>query len=77
MSWQHFDPDEYETVVESRPCSCVGTTRGCDGRCNGSFSMGMRRRAPEEVARVRAERIQREEDEILRQADEIRARRQA
>ncbi len=73
MSWFHYDPDEYETVVESRACTCCGR---CVGRCNGMLSIGQRRRSREEVARIKAERRRKEEDEILAKADSIRATRQ-
>jgi hypothetical protein len=68
------DPDEFETIVESRPCtSCDGDLRKCDGGCNGYTSVKQQRRAPEEVARLKAERRRAEEEEILAKADAIRA----
>jgi hypothetical protein len=73
-----FDEDEWERVVETRPCtSCNGDLRQCNGRCNGSFSYGMRRRTPAEVARIKSERRISAEDRILAEADAIRARRAA
>ena len=60
MSWQIWDEDEWEPVFETTPTSC---------------SMGRRRRDPAEVARIKAERERKREDEILAQADAIRARR--
>jgi hypothetical protein len=70
------DPDEFETVVDSRPCtSCGGDLTKCDGGCNGSMHIGQKRRPPEEVARIKADRRRQEEDEILAKADAIRARR--
>jgi hypothetical protein len=70
------DPDEFEAVTESRPCtSCGGDPSKCNGGCNGMASFGLKRRSPEEVARIKAERRKQEENEILAQADAIRARR--
>lgn len=76
--WTLHDPDEYEMVTHSTPCTfCGGDLSKCKGgRCNGSFGIGMVRRKPEEIARLRAERLRKEEDEILARADAIRARRQ-
>lgn len=76
MSYILHDPDEWETVTTSTPCAaCGGDIRKCNGMCTGSMSMGQRRRAPEEVARIKAERRRREEDAILVQAETIRAQR--
>jgi hypothetical protein len=76
VSYIFVDEDEWETVTESRPCrSCGGDLWKCDGRCSGAFSVGQRRRAPEEVARIKAERRRKEEDEILARADAIRVAR--
>ncbi|WP_131473044.1 hypothetical protein [Methylorubrum extorquens] len=55
------DPDEWMTV-------CTMTRH--------SASLSQVRRPKEDVLRIKAERRQREEEEILRKADEIRARRQ-
>lgn len=71
-----MDTDEWEIVCESRPCTaCNGDRTKCDGRCNGMASWGMKRRDPAEVKRIKAERLRKEEDEILAQADRIRAQR--
>lgn len=71
-----YDPDEYETVSESRPCTaCNGDITKCNGMCNGMSSIGQRRRAPEEVIRIKAERGRKEEDEILAKAEAIKAAR--
>jgi len=72
MSYIYHDADEWETVTESRPCSCKGK---CDGRCNGMFSMGLRRRPLADVMRIKAERRRKEEDEILARAEIIKAQR--
>lgn len=69
-----YDPDEYETVSENRPCTvCNGDLTKCNGMCNGMSGIGQRRRAPEEVARIKAERRRKEEDEILAKAEAIKA----
>jgi hypothetical protein len=75
--WTLYDPDEYEMVSHSVPCThCGGDFTKCrGGMCNGSAGAGMRRRKPEDIARIRAERLRREEDEILARADAILARR--
>lgn len=59
------DEDEWETVV----------TSGGQSPYTGWLNIGQRRRAPEEVKRIKADRLRKEEDEILRRADEIRTRR--
>ncbi len=76
MSWFVDDPDTYEQVCDSRPCTaCQGGS--CTGMCNGSFSVGRRQRSAEEIAAIRAERLRREEDDVLTRAAEITARRAA
>lgn len=73
---QIHDEDEWEIVVESRPCTrCNGDRSKCDGGCNGSFGVGQRRRPPEAVAKIKAERQRQREDAILAEAETIRARR--
>lgn len=74
MGWSHFDPDEYEAVVESRPCSCRGK---CDGRCNGMFGISQRRRSDAEIRKIKAERRRKEEDDILARAEQIKQSRKA
>lgn len=72
----NVDPDEYETVSSHTPCAvCGGNPRLCDGGCNGSSIYRQRRRTPEEIARIKAERRKVEEDAILAQADAVRQRR--
>lgn len=61
----HHDPDEWMTVCDFHDL----------GRYGGAGSIRQVRRPKEEVARIKAERRQREEDEILRKADAIRAAR--
>lgn len=70
------DPDEYETIVHSTPCTtCKGDLRKCRGvGCNGSFGMGSRRRTPKEIAKIKAQRQREHEDQVLAEADAIRAR---
>jgi hypothetical protein len=72
-----YDEDEYETVVTSRPCtSCGGSLGKCRGiGCNGSFSVGSRRRTPEEIKAIKAKRQQEHEDRVLAEAELIEARR--
>jgi len=71
-----FDPDEFETVFEYRECTrCRGDLSKCDGGCNGMGSFTQVRRDPAEVAKIKADRRRKEEDEILKQADVIRVRR--
>jgi hypothetical protein len=70
------DPDEWETVTTSRPCTaCDGGRRRCNGMCNGAFSFSNRRRPPEEVAKIKAEKQRQHEDAILAEAEAIRRRR--
>lgn len=72
----YHDPDEWKAVTESKPCSaCGGDLRKCNGACNGSASYTMVRRAPEEVAAIKAEKRRQHEDEILAEAELIRTRR--
>lgn len=72
------DEDEWETVVESTPCrSCGGDMKKCNGMCSGSSGVSQCRRAPEDVARIKAERLRKEEDTILEQAEAIKQRRVA
>ncbi len=73
-----YDPDEYEMVSAGTPCTmCGGDHRRCNGwGCNGSFSMGPRRRSPEEIAKIKAERLRQREDGILAEAEAIRRRRE-
>lgn len=75
---QFYDPDEWEVVTESHPCTaCGGDLSKCNGMCNGSAYVGQRRRAPEDVARIKAEKQRADEDAILAEADAIRRRRAA
>lgn len=74
VSWIYRDPDEWETVVEIRPCTgCIDGK--CTSRCNGSGSIGERRRSDAEVEAIKTARRLREEDLILRRAEAIRAAR--
>jgi hypothetical protein len=70
------DDDEWETVSSYRACTaCNGDMSRCDGRCNGMSSWGLKRRNPSEVKRIKAERQRKHEDDILAEAELIRARR--
>lgn len=72
----HWDEDEWEAVIHRRPCTaCGGDMRKCRGGCNGSSGFGWKRREPGEVARIKADRLRAEEDEILARAAVIRAKR--
>lgn len=76
MSYIYYDPDEWETVHTHTPChSCGDDMRKCNGMCTGSSSWGQKRRAPEDVARIKAEKRKAHEDAVLFEADLIRARR--
>ena len=67
-----YDPDEWTSEVNSRPCTmCGGDLKKCNGGCNGWTSIGQRRRPPEEIAKIKAERRRKEEDEILARAELI------
>jgi hypothetical protein len=71
-----YDEDEFETVVESSPCTaCNGDPKRCNGGCNGSLSVSSRRRPLADVMRIKAERRRKEEDRILVEAASIRRRR--
>ena len=73
MSWIIYDPDEWETIT-------ISETYGVYPGTNLTFGMGgsgQRRRAPEEVAKIKAEKLRVEEDEILRRAEAILARRKS
>jgi hypothetical protein len=68
----HFDPDEYEAVSTSRPCtSCNGYLSKCNGMCNGMSSYGMVRRSPEAIARIKSEKRRAHELSVLREAASI------
>lgn len=72
-----YDPDEYETVYESSPCTaCGGDMRKCNGGCNGSGSLTTRRRRPAEVALIKAKRRKEHENAVLAEAAAIRQRRE-
>ncbi len=72
----HHDPDEWESVSESVPCTtCDGDLLKCNGACNGRISFGMRRRSDEDVRRIKAERLAKHEADVLAEAEAILARR--
>lgn len=76
MSWLFWDPDEWETVSEFKQCACGGPSSGnCNGCCTAMASMGQRRRAPEDVKRIKAEKLRMHEDKVLVEAESIKARR--
>lgn len=71
MSWILDDSDEWETVHET---NIIGTYPGTTVPF-GSTGTSRRKRSPEEVARIRADRVRTEEDAILLKAAAIQARR--
>lgn len=86
MSYIIHDPDEYESVSESRPCTGCHEkpvhepdrtyfVKVCTGRCNGMFSTGLRKRDPADVAAIKERRRKFEEDRTLAEAELIRWRR--
>lgn len=72
MSYVTIDNADYETVITSVPCWCNGK---CNGTCSGSVSYVMRPRDPTVAAKIKADRVLQRENEILAQAEIIRARR--
>jgi hypothetical protein len=71
-----LDPDEWEFVATSRPCTACGGDLGpCSGMCNGTLGSGQRRRAAKEVAAIKAKRQREHEEAVLAEADVIKARR--
>lgn len=71
-----FDEDEYETVIINKLCSvCHGDLRKCDGRCNGYFSISSKRRADDEIKKIKTKRIKEYEDKVLIEAELIKHRR--
>ncbi len=73
-----YDPDYWEWVSEYRECSCGGIFSGnCTGSCNGMATSWQRPRAPTEVAKIKAAKLLAHEEAVLREADAIRARREA
>lgn len=64
------DPDEWESVYESKSYG-----RDPFGHTLGSCSYSLRRRAPEEVAKIKAERQRKHEDAVLAEAEFIIAKR--
>ena len=73
----YYDEDEWMVVSRHQPCTaCDGDLRKCQGGlCNGSSGMGLVRRPPAEVAKIKAEKARKHEDSVLAEADAIRARR--
>ena len=75
MSYILFDPDEWESVGTSTPCTACGNGRPCNGRCNGSASFEWRMRSSEAIAKIKADKRAEHERAVLAEADAIRARR--
>ena len=76
MSYILHDPDEWEGYSSSTPCGhCQDDRSRCNGMCTGSASWGLRRRAPEEVAKIKEAKRRKHEADVLAEADAIRAAR--
>lgn len=71
MSYYIHDPDEWENITESG--SFAPAAQGMPSM--GWFTSGQRRRAPEDVAKIKERKRIEREDAILAEADAIRARR--
>lgn len=72
----YHDDDEWESVYHHRVCTaCNGDLRKCNGACNGMAGYSLVRRKPEDVQRIKEERLKKHEDAVLIEADAIRARR--
>lgn len=72
MMHYHYDEDEFECVIESRPCTvCHDDLRRCNGACNGMTSYGLKKRHWADVMRIREERRRKHEDEVLAEAEQI------
>jgi hypothetical protein len=59
MNYFLYDSDLYETISNIKPCSCNGK---CIGYCNGESSISIRLRTPEEISKIKIERIEKEEN---------------
>jgi hypothetical protein len=71
-----YDPDEHETVVERHTCSFhQAHPSQLFAGCTCSTGIYSRPRSPEQVREIKAERLRKEEDRILAQAEIIKARR--
>jgi hypothetical protein len=76
MGFIYHDPDAYDVVTTSSPChSCGGDLRKCDGRCTGHFSYSMVPRSPEKIAEVKRQKRLEHEEQVLAEAEAIKARR--
>jgi hypothetical protein len=76
VGWFHHDPDEWKTVYTSSPCgSCGGDMSKCDGRCTGSSSRSLVRRSDEEIQEIKRAKREAHENEVLSEAELIKARR--
>lgn len=68
----HHDPDEWEVVSESHPCTaCHGDHSRCNGACNGMASWGLVRRSPEKIAEIKAEKRKQHEGAVIAEAERI------
>lgn len=72
----HHDPDEYEGVSSSHTCSFHQRNPGKPyAGCTCSVSWGLKRRDSAEVAKIKTEKRRQHENEILSEAEAIKARR--
>lgn len=72
----HHDPDEFKSVGTSKTCPFHKQFPGKTyAGCTCSSSFGLERRPPDEIRALKAKRRREEENEILAQAEIIRARR--
>lgn len=76
MGYIHHDSDEWKSVHTSTPChSCGGDMSKCNGRCTGSSSFSLVRRSDEEIREIKRQKREAHENQVLAEADIIRARR--
>lgn len=72
----HFDPDEHESYSTHCTCPFHKEQPGVAfAGCTCSFSIGQRRRAHEDLARIKAERQRQREEAIIAEATAILERR--
>lgn len=72
----HHDDADWEPVSSSSTCDFHKEHPGASyAGCTCSASFGLRRRDRAEADRIKAERARKHEDDILKEADAIRARR--
>ena len=73
----YHDADEYETVIHSHTCPFHRSHPGkAFAGCTCSAGWSQVQRSPEAIAKIKADRLRKEEDEILARAERIKAARQ-